>query len=324
MADVPSGDFVHFRETGLILKEEGLMSLVPVPPPFGSVVPARVVLGRYARGYISSLPDPVTGRVRWCRTSHRGVQRLDEIRIPRKQRPYVFSKRFEIRYNTAFESVVRYCADPTRDPEGKTWILGGLIEGLVELHRRGFAYSFEAWEQGELVGGGFGMTIGAFISVDSMFHRTDNAGKAGYVQMLLGLRERGFEMVDLNEPTPVVARFGAKWEPVWRFDAMQREAMGREATFLDGRASPRLPRGLRVALMVRRARMSVARKLGLEMKWPQTKPVSAEAVRTLAPVELPLDPRVDVDVLLDPSSIGRSVAAAVAAGKSLPNESSTV
>jgi hypothetical protein len=93
---------------------------------------------------------------------------------------------------------------------------------------------------------------------------------------------------------------------------MQREAMGLEATFVDGRVSPRLPGGLRVALMVRRARLSLARRLGLETKWPQTKPVSAEAVRVLAPVDLPLDPRVDVDVLLDPSSMGRSGGGAVA------------
>ena len=116
-------------------------------------------------------------------------------------------------------------------------------------------------------------------------------------------------------------RFGAKWEPVWRFDAMQREAMGREATFLDGRASPRLPRAARGA--DGEVRMGLGRRLGMETKWPHTKPVSAEAMRTLAPVELPLDPRVDVDVLLDPSSIGRSVAGRWR-WKSLPNESSTV
>ena len=81
--------------------------------------------------------------------------RLDEIRIPRKQRPYVFSKRFEIRYNTAFESVVRYYADPTRDPEGKTWILGGLIEGLVELHRRRVRVQFRSVGAGGVGGRGF-------------------------------------------------------------------------------------------------------------------------------------------------------------------------
>src|SRR3569833_472564 len=119
------------------------MSHIPAPPPTSHAVSSQVVLKRYASGYMPSFPDPLTGRVEWCRTSHRGVQMLDDIRITRKQRPYVFNKRFTIRFNTAFERVVRYCGDPTRDPEKITWISTGLIEGMIELHRRGFAHSFE-------------------------------------------------------------------------------------------------------------------------------------------------------------------------------------
>jgi len=267
------------------------------------------MLSRYARGFMPSFPDARTGCVTWCRTSHRGVQFLDQIHIPKKQRQYVFSKRFEVRYNTAFEAVVRHCADPTRDAERTTWLSTGLVEGLVALHRRGFASSFEAWEGGELVGGGFGVLIGGFVSVDSMFHLTDDASKAAYVQMLLGLRDRGFGVVDVNEPSPFMARWGAKWVPAWQFDALQREAMGREVTFLDGRPAPRLPRALRLTLAARRVRLALARRVGLETRWPQTKPAAAEAVLRPASTEAPLDPRVDLDVLLDPPAVARERAA---------------
>jgi leucyl/phenylalanyl-tRNA--protein transferase len=288
------------------------MSHIPAPPPKSHAVSSQVLLKRYASGYMPSFPDPRTGRVEWCRTSHRGVQMLDEIHITKKQRPYVFNKRFTIRFNTAFERVVRHCGDPTRDAEKVTWISTGLIEGMIELHRRGFAQSFEAWEGNELVGGGFGVHIGGFVSVDSMFHLTNDASKAAVVQMMLGLREAGFTMVDVNEPSPHLARWGAKWVPAWKFDAMQREAMGRSLPFLDGRKSPPLPMSVRLALAARRTRMAIARRLGMETRWPQTRPVAAPVVVAKAfsanPGEMPLDPRVDIDVLLDPSSVGRAPA----------------
>src|SRR3712207_4725180 len=90
------------------------------------------LLWHFATGYLPDFLNKHSGPVGWVRWSHRGVQFLDErFVIPRKQKPYVFSPKFELRFNTAFEEVVRACADPSRPGIqkrcGESWITGDLI-----------------------------------------------------------------------------------------------------------------------------------------------------------------------------------------------------
>jgi leucyl/phenylalanyl-tRNA--protein transferase len=220
------------------------------------------MLWHYANGRIPYAGTYSPGRLRWTRTTHRGVQMLgDTIVIPAKQRCYIFNRGFELRFNHAFERVVRHCADRTRDPDGATWLDESLVQGYLALRRLGFAYSFEAWRDGELAGGGFGVQLGASVSVDSMFHLVDNASKAAYVLMLLRLRDRGFAFVDVNEPTPHFARWGAEWVPGWRFDRMRRDALTRKASLDDATDAPALPWRIRAALPAERLRSRLARIL---------------------------------------------------------------
>ena len=111
-----------------------------------------------------------------------GVQKLDQFKIPRKQKHYVLTEHFEKRFETAFEQVVRECADTSRkvmsEGVGQTWITPELMDGLFKLHRMGYAHSYESWMDGKLVGGTFGIQLGGLLTMVSLFHRVSNASSA--------------------------------------------------------------------------------------------------------------------------------------------------
>jgi leucyl/phenylalanyl-tRNA--protein transferase len=112
---------------------------------------------------------------------------------------------FEIRGNTAFEEVMRAC---TKRREG-TWISPEIIRVYSELHRHGHAHSVEAWQDGRLAGGLYGVTLGAAFFGESMFHRVTDASKVALVALVERLRERGFELLDAQWSTPHLERLGA-------------------------------------------------------------------------------------------------------------------
>jgi leucyl/phenylalanyl-tRNA--protein transferase len=220
------------------------------------------ILWHYASGRMPDFVNQQDGPVGWVRWSHRGIQPLDDIRFPESQRRYVFSKKFELRFNTAFADVVRACADVGRF--GKTWITPELVEGLVRLNRMGYAHSFEAWtvgDQSELAGGVWGVQIGSFVTASSMFHRVPNATKAAYGRALLHLRERGFTLVDTGMVPEHLVNYGSRYVPSWQFDEMLRPLLDQPRTILDGLAPPMLPARLRWGLAVARAYRAVARRV---------------------------------------------------------------
>jgi leucyl/phenylalanyl-tRNA--protein transferase len=220
------------------------------------------MLWHYANGRLPNYLEKEGGSVGWMKYSHRGVQLLDRIHIGKKQRRDVFRPQFEIRYNTAFEQVVLGCAALTRGPDNPhTWIAPLVIEGFLRLHELGFAHSFETWQGNDLVGGAFGVQIGAIMSVESMFHRVDQASKAAYVRTLLHLREQGFQMVDVNHASEFFQRFGAEDVRQWRFEEMLRRWRCVGVSVVEGHAPPRLPWGIRAALPAAQITRSLKRRL---------------------------------------------------------------
>jgi leucyl/phenylalanyl-tRNA--protein transferase len=211
------------------------------------------------------MPDFINrndGPVGWVRWSHRGVQPLDAISFPESQKRYIFSKKFDLRINTAFEEVVRASADTSRF--GKTWITPELIEGLVRLHGMGYAHSFEAWTTGanpELAGGLWGVQIGSFITASSMFHRQPNATKAAYGRALLHLKERGFTMVDTGMVPDHMVNYGSRYVPSWEFEERLRGLIREPRTIAEGLRPPMLPRGLGWGLAVVRLARGIRRRV---------------------------------------------------------------
>jgi leucyl/phenylalanyl-tRNA---protein transferase len=217
------------------------------------------MIWRFATGYMPCVIEEENDALQWRRFSHRGVQPLDAIHVGDKQRRDVFSKRFELRFDTDFITVLKRCADPQRD--GGNWIVPELQRGYLALHEVGFAHSYECYEGGKLVGGCFGVHIGSFVSIESMYHDVPNASKAAYVRTLLHLRDRGFKWMDVNFVSDHLARWGARWMPRREWER-ELYAMARTPLAIaDDIPAPRLPWRTRLGLPIVKAARGVARRL---------------------------------------------------------------
>jgi leucyl/phenylalanyl-tRNA--protein transferase len=123
--------------------------------------------------------------------------------------------RWEIRFDSDFEAVMRACAQPRRHGPG-TWISEDIVNGYCSLHRAGYAHSSEVWLDGELVGGAYGVSIGRMFYGESMFARRSDASKIALAYLVRFLRENGVEMIDCQQETPHLASLGAA--PISRDD----------------------------------------------------------------------------------------------------------
>lgn len=116
--------------------------------------------------------------------------------------------RWNVRFDTAFEAVMRACAAPRRDGAG-TWISEDIIAGYSVLHRQGYAHSCEVWLDGELVGGAYGVCIGQMFYGESMFARVTDASKIALAYLVHFIRRHGVRMIDCQQETEHLASLGA-------------------------------------------------------------------------------------------------------------------
>ena len=213
------------------------------------------MLTHYALGDMPGYTGGEGSPVRWLRQAHRGVHLLRSIDVPKGQRRYVFSPRLEFRLDTAFAEVLRACADRPRTGH-QTWILPELVDAFRKLHDMGFAHSYETWQDGQLVGGCFGVHIGGYASVESCFHRVSHASKAAYGRALTHLKARGFGLVDSNPVKDTSRNYGEEWIPRWKFEGLLRHAVEQPVALLEGAQPPLLPkpvrRAVRMARLIRR------------------------------------------------------------------------
>jgi leucyl/phenylalanyl-tRNA--protein transferase len=152
----------------------------------------------------------------WWSTDPRMVLFTDQFTISHSlkkklrkiERGAVWDQQWEIRFDTAFEDVMRFCAAPRRDSAG-TWISEDIMRGYTALHRRGFAHSSEVWLDGHLVGGAYGVSIGRMFYGESMFARVTDASKIALAYLVHFLRNRGVAMIDCQQETSHLASLGA-------------------------------------------------------------------------------------------------------------------
>ena len=123
-----------------------------------------------------------------------------------------------VRFDGAFEAVMRACAAPRKDGPG-TWISEDIIAGYTGLHRMGYAHSSEVWLDGELVGGAYGVCIGRMFYGESMFARVSDASKVALAYLVAFLRRHGVAMIDCQQETGHLASLGAV--PIPRRDFLQ-------------------------------------------------------------------------------------------------------
>jgi leucyl/phenylalanyl-tRNA--protein transferase len=117
---------------------------------------------------------------------------------------------FEITLDEAFESVIKECAQAPRPDQDGTWITNDMERCYLTLHEKGYAHSVEAWQDGELVGGLYGVAMGGIYFGESMFAKAPDASKIAFVMLVRQLAAWGFEMIDSQVYTDHLARFGAK------------------------------------------------------------------------------------------------------------------
>ncbi|HUO64406.1 MAG TPA: leucyl/phenylalanyl-tRNA--protein transferase [Terriglobales bacterium] len=154
---------------------------------------------------IFPMADERSGEVLWFRPDPRAIIDLDGLHVSRSLARTMRRGRFEIRVDSDFEGVMRGCANR---PEG-SWIDDRFIEVYGALHRAGKAHSVEAWRDGRLVGGTYGVALGAAFMAESMFHRETDASKVALAALVQRLRERAFTLLDVQYVTPHLERLGA-------------------------------------------------------------------------------------------------------------------
>lgn len=188
---------------------------------------AETLKAAYARGIF---PWPHEGvPLLWFCPDPRFVLEPEEARVSRSLRKEMRRGTFEVRADTAFREVMRGCAATPRPGQGGTWISEAMIEGYTALHEQGLAHSIEAWRDGELVGGLYGVSMGSMFFGESMFAHVPNASKVAFATLLANLRRWRFPLVDCQSYTSHLESFGAVEWPRSRFLGVLRKAL-REPT----------------------------------------------------------------------------------------------
>lgn len=161
------------------------------------------LLAAYASGIFPMADE--AGELGWFAPDPRAILQLDRLQVPRSLRSVIRRGFFEVTTDQAFIDVIRACADR---PEG-TWISPEIHEAYVCLHQIGFAHSVEAWKDGRLAGGLYGVAIGGAFFGESMFRRESNASKVTLVHLVERLRECGFVLLDVQFLTDHLRSMGA-------------------------------------------------------------------------------------------------------------------
>jgi leucyl/phenylalanyl-tRNA--protein transferase len=161
----------------------------------------ELVVHAYRQG-IFPMADHAGG-IGWYSPDPRAVFPLDAFKVPKSLAKTVRAGKFEIRIDGDFEGVMRACGE-----RAETWISEDIVRVYTALHRRGLAHSVEAWRDGALVGGLYGVALGGAFMGESMFSRATDASKVCLVHLVERLVARGFTLLDSQYPTEHLMRFG--------------------------------------------------------------------------------------------------------------------
>ena len=167
----------------------------------------EILLRAYAVGLFPMAERRDDSTLYWIDPEKRGILPLDDFHVSRRLRRTVRSGLYQIRCNTAFADVVRACAapGPKRD---ESWINDEIVSLYSDLHELGREHCVETWEDGELVGGLYGVALGAAFFGESMFSAARDASKVALVHLVARLRKSGYLLLDTQFVTEHLAQFG--------------------------------------------------------------------------------------------------------------------
>ena len=190
-----------------------------------------MVLHAYTQGAFP-MADSTTGEIGWYEADPRAIIPLDEFHVPRRLARTIRQGKFEVRFNTVFPKVMIACAQP-RPQQPSTWISREIITLYTALHLYGHAHSVECWQNDELVGGLYGVTIGGLFAGESMFSTTRDSSKVALVALVERLRERGFVLLDTQFMTDHLSQFGTMQISKTEYHHLLSQALPVEARFDD-------------------------------------------------------------------------------------------
>lgn len=193
----------------------------------------QLLLAAYCQGMFPMARSRHARSIEWFSPDPRAVLPLDQFRCPRGVRSRLRRGAFEIRHDTAFEAVITACSEP-RPGHPETWINQAILNAYVALHRLGYAHSVEAWRDGRLVGGLYGVRVGGAFCGESMFHLPGpgtDASKVCLAHLVDHLIAREFTLLDVQINSDHMARFGAVDIPRQQYIAELNFALGLDVTW---------------------------------------------------------------------------------------------
>jgi len=196
----------------------------------GYLIPVELLLKAYATGVFPMAESASDPEVFWVRPESRGIIPLDGFHVPKSLAKIIRQQRFEIRCNFDFPGVIDACAE-SREERKSTWINAPIREAYIELHQRGNCHSVEAWRDGKLVGGLYGVSLGRVFFGESMFSRERDASKVCLAHLVDHLNARGFVLLDTQFTTEHLKRFGAVDVPRRKYERMLADAIQGSAVF---------------------------------------------------------------------------------------------
>lgn len=190
----------------------------------------ELLLRAYAIGIFPMAEGRDHSELHWIDPELRGILPLDHFHAPRKLKRKIRRGEFDVTCDNAFSEVIQACAEPAEN-RPDTWINPTIERLYEELHKAGFAHSVECWQEGKLVGGLYGVSLGAAFFGESMFSRVSDASKIALAHLVLRLRLGGYRLLDTQFVTPHLSRFGVVEIPREEYRGHLAKAITTQARF---------------------------------------------------------------------------------------------
>lgn len=191
--------------------------------PSRSLLLPEMLLVGYRNGFFP-MAEPDTGRILWHRPDPRAIIPLQDVPMPRSLRQVLRRGTFSVTLDACFEDVIRACAD-----REDSWISEDIVQAYTGLHEMGHAHSIETWLDGRLVGGLYGVHLGAAFFGESMFSTVSNASKVAFAHLVAILRANGFRLLDTQYINPFTASLGAIEIPDAAYQILLADALRYDA-----------------------------------------------------------------------------------------------
>ncbi|MGA2032777.1 MAG: leucyl/phenylalanyl-tRNA--protein transferase [Thermoguttaceae bacterium] len=197
---------------------------------FGGELTPQWLLDAYGHGIFPWPDSRVDSPIPWWSPDPRAVIEYERFHVPRRLQRTCRSDRFAVTTDRDFSGVIHGCASAS-GRKGGTWLTAPMIAAYLRLFELGVAHSVEAWHEGQLAGGTYGVAIGGLFAAESMFYRLRDASKVALVYLVDHLRQRGYTLLDIQQLTPHTAQFGAVEIPRRQYLLRLREALQSPVTF---------------------------------------------------------------------------------------------